>query len=174
MNNTTQNDLERKLAAAEGAAWKISPAPGERRSVRWVPVLSLKEALPIGVNSQGGWVAETAEGVVAFAPEGPLHLLFPLLEKSRAKGDALLAASLRKAGLPASLVQTFPRQAVVVYALSCGGHWAEVVVEALEAEVRLEEAYRQPLTDLMADKKKTTQNLRLRIRRVLEKRPPKR
>ena len=148
--------------------WRHSPRKNSEQTVKWLPLTDrIIDGFQIGIDSDGQWVGETAEGVERFSPHEPHIALLPVLQKGRTAATEIISDALASKELSLTFAEVFPFCEIIVEGLKAHGYWAEMALAALEEGETLNELYEGPLSELSEDKKQTTQSVRHRAAQLL-------
>jgi len=158
------------LPQPESPLWKESTRRGGVGAIRWIPIsAALSDGLEIGIDSDGHWVYDTAEGVARVGDHGRYVHLLPALKIRRVEALKAISDALAAKSLSEDIANSFPFNAIIVEGLRARGYWSGLAIANLEQEGTLAPEFEAPLKELVTNIDQTTQKVRHAAQRLLHK-----
>lgn len=121
------------IEALEDITWEESQLHNSNSLIFWLPVTSiLSEDYWLGLSKSGYWVSELDNHVNLINEKADMRSLLPCLKKTYYELVDLLEQGLKQKKLPLELVQTFPSQTLLLFALkSKSDFWSGLALDWL-------------------------------------------
>ncbi|MEP2278666.1 hypothetical protein [Maribacter sp.] len=106
------------------------------KHIEWTPIFSIKNSEYFaGVDNDGNWFADTAEGLKSLYEGGGIGIL-PILEMTRTDFDSYLNEKINKSELKADLKLSELASEIMRLSFGISTYWAELGIEWLnESEI---------------------------------------
>ena len=162
------NQLEiANLLKTEPLPWKSSVLRGENNKVRWLPIIDVSgKNFYLGLSEKGFWVVESRDKLLRLDKNG--IPLLPILEQDFEEFLSHFKASLKKVGLPLSVVSIFPWLETVICGLEQGSdYWAALAIKWLQSRKELQTVELEPILKEVSEAKWASQKVRQKSKRLL-------
>ncbi len=163
------NQLElANLLTTKPQQWKTSMLRGENKSVRWVPIIDVTgKNFYLGLTEEGYWVANSRDQLLKLGQNGFFVPLLPVLEQNYEKFLTHFKVSLKKVGLPISIVSFFPWLETIICGLEQGSdYWAALALKWLESCQELQTIEIESVLNKVSKAKWASQKVRQRSKRL--------
>ena len=130
----------------------------DRKHIEWTPIFDIKNSgYFAGVDNDGNWFADTAEGLKPLDEGGGIGIL-PILEMTRANFNSYINHKIKSANLKADLKLSDLVNKIIRLSFGISTYWAELGIEWLD-ENEIDNDLKSKLNYLI-ENKKHSQNFR--------------